>query len=73
MTSISEELCHEFCHHLDVVWLGFPNTFHTRGLYERAALLYHHIRSTPFRPLIWVEQPNGTFRLNWAKTMHKHD
>ena len=65
-------LCHEFCHHMDVVSLGFPNTFHTRGFYERAALLYHHIRGTPFRQLIWVEQPNGAFRLNWAKTMHKN-
>ena len=62
-------LCHELCHHLDVVQLNFPNTFHTRGFYERAALLYHHARNTPVRPLVWVEQEDGTFRVNWAQTM----
>ncbi len=62
-------LCHELCHHVDVVKLGFPNTFHTRGFYERAGLLYHHIRNTPVRPLIWVEQDDGTYRINWALTM----
>src|SRR6516162_9179111 len=34
-------LCHELCHHLDVVKLGFPNTPHTRGFFERTAILYH--------------------------------
>jgi hypothetical protein len=64
-------LCHEFCHHLDVVSLGLPNTFHTRGFYERAGALYHHVRGTPARLLVWVELPNGTFRINWAETMRR--
>jgi hypothetical protein len=62
-------LCHEFCHHLDVVKLGLPNTFHTRGFYERAGLLYHHVRNTPVRQLVWTEQSDGTFRINWPETM----
>lgn len=62
-------LCHELCHHLDVVKFGFPSTFHTRGFYERAGLLYHHARNTPVRPLIWVEQQDGTYKINWAETM----
>jgi hypothetical protein len=62
-------LCHEICHHLDVVCLGLPNTFHTRGFYERAGLLYHHARGTPARALVWDRLANGTFRINWSQTM----
>lgn len=62
-------LCHELCHHLDVVHLELPNTFHTRGFYERAGLLYHHVRGTPTRPLVWSSYPGGRFTINWAKTM----
>jgi len=32
-------LCHEFCHHLDFKKFGFPESWHTRGFYERAAAL----------------------------------
>ena len=28
-------LCHEFCHHLDFQKFGFPDSWHTRGFYER--------------------------------------
>ena len=35
-------LCHEFCHHLDFQRLRFPDSWHTRGFYERTATLYHH-------------------------------
>jgi len=35
-------LCHEFCHHLDFQQFRFPDSWHTRGFYERAAALYHH-------------------------------
>lgn len=62
-------LCHELCHHLDVVTFDFPNTFHTRGFYERAGLLYHHVRGTAPKSLVWTEQDNGTFRINWPETM----
>jgi hypothetical protein len=62
-------LCHEICHHLDVVHYGFDNTFHTRGFYERAGQLYHHVRGTPPRALVWDRQKDGTLRINWPKTM----
>jgi hypothetical protein len=62
-------LCHEFCHHLDMVLLDLPNTFHTRGFYERSGLLYHHVQGTPVRPIVWIKQANGTFTVDWAKTM----
>jgi hypothetical protein len=60
-------ICHEFCHHLDVLQLGFPNSFHTRGFYQRTALLYHHCRGTPFRPLVWHRFPNGRWRIDWVQ------
>jgi hypothetical protein len=28
-------LCHEFCHHLDFQQFGFPDSWHTRGFFER--------------------------------------
>jgi hypothetical protein len=62
-------LCHEICHHLDVVQFDFPNTFHTRGFYERAGLLYHHVRGTPKRVLVWDRIRDGRFRINWPATM----
>ncbi len=64
-------LCHEICHHLDVVHWGFPNTFHTRGFYERTAVLYHHVRNTPVRHLVWTQQADGAFRINWPQTMRQ--
>jgi hypothetical protein len=62
-------LCHEICHHLDVVSFGFDNTFHTKGFYERAGILYHHVRGTPVKQLVWDKQKNGTLRINWPATM----
>lgn len=62
-------LCHELCHHLDVVRLGFPNTPHTRGFFERTALLYHHVKNTPVRPIVWVKQSDGTYRFDWGRMM----
>ena len=60
-------LCHEFCHHLDILRLGFPNSFHTRGFYQRTAVLYHHCRGTPFRPLAWRRIPNDRWRIDWVQ------
>jgi len=62
-------LCHELCHHLDVVLFNFENTFHTRGFYERAGLLYSHARGVPNRVLVWTRQKNGVLRINWPATM----
>ena len=61
-------LCHEFCHHLDCQKLGFPRSPHTRGFYERAALLYHHARGTPVKKLFWIEMPGGRWRIDWRRT-----
>jgi hypothetical protein len=47
-------LCHEFCHHLDLQLFKFPDSWHTRGFYERAGTLYHHARRTPRKRLFWV-------------------
>jgi hypothetical protein len=62
-------LCHEICHHLDVVEMEMPHTYHTRGFYERAGLLYHHVRGTPVRALHWDELSDGTYKINWPQTM----
>ncbi len=59
-------LCHEFCHHLDVNLLGLPHTLHTRGFYARTAVLYHHCRGTPLRPLVWRRAPQGRWQIDWA-------
>lgn len=59
-------LCHEFCHHLDVKLFDLPNTLHTRGFYARTAVLYHHCRGTPLRPLIWRRIAQGCWQVDWA-------
>ena len=61
-------LCHEFCHHLDIVKLEFRDSPHTRGFYERTAALYHHARDTPRKALVWVAVPGGKWRIDWQKT-----
>ena len=60
-------LCHEFCHHLDVRKFGFTGSPHTRGFYERTALLYHHARGTPAKRLFWMEAPGGRWRIDWKR------
>jgi hypothetical protein len=61
-------LCHEFCHHLDFQKFKFPDSWHTRGFYERAAVLYHHARGTPLKTLIWVSVGGGHWRIDWQRT-----
>lgn len=61
-------LCHELCHHLDFHLFGFPDSWHTRGFYERAAVLYHHARGTPQKRLYWVPVSGGRFRIDWVRT-----
>jgi hypothetical protein len=61
-------LCHEFCHHLDFKKFGFVDSWHTRGFYERAAVLYHHARSTPLKKLFWVPMAGGRWRIDWQRT-----
>jgi hypothetical protein len=61
-------LCHEFCHHLDFQRFRFPDSWHTRGFYERAALLYHYARGTPPKQLVWVPVAGGRWRIDWPRT-----
>jgi hypothetical protein len=61
-------LCHELCHHYDFERLGFRDSPHTRGFYERAATLYHHARGTPKKKLFWRPLANGRWQIDWART-----
>jgi hypothetical protein len=63
-------LCHEFCHHLDFQLFQFPDSWHTRGFYERAAVLYHHARGTPVKQLVWVRM-RDRWRIDWVRTNHQ--
>jgi hypothetical protein len=58
-------LCHEFCHHLDCQRFGFRQSPHTRGFYARTAVLYHHARGTPLKPLLWLKAPGNRWRIDW--------
>jgi hypothetical protein len=61
-------LCHEFCHHLDFRRFDFGDSWHTRGFYGRAAVLYHHARGTPPKRLVWVPVARGRWRIDWQRT-----
>jgi hypothetical protein len=61
-------LCHEFCHHLDFHRLGFGNSWHTRGFYERTAALYHHAKGSPSKPLVWAPVAGRRWRIDWPRT-----
>jgi len=60
-------LCHEFCHHLDFQRFRFPDSWHTRGFYQRAALLYHYARGTQPKKLFWVPVAGGRWRIDWPR------
>jgi hypothetical protein len=62
-------LCHEFMHHLDVTLLGFPNTFHTTGFFERTHRLYQAAIGQPYYPLAWhPADRRGSRPINWTET-----
>jgi hypothetical protein len=61
-------LTHEFCHHLDFQLYQFQDSWHTRGFYERAAVLYHHARGTPRKRLFWIAMPRERWRIDWQRT-----
>jgi len=61
-------LCHEFCHHLDFQKFKLADSWHTRGFYERAAVLYHHARGTPRKRLVWAPMSRGRWRIDWQRT-----
>ena len=62
-------LLHEYCHHLDVVALGWPDTPHTRGFFARVDDLYHLALATPpdkRKPLVWIRS-RGVWRIDWTR------
>jgi hypothetical protein len=61
-------LCHEFCRHLDFHLFKFADSWHTRGFYERTAVLYHHARGTPLKRLVWAPAAGGRWRIDWQRT-----
>lgn len=61
-------LCHEFCHHLDFQKFRFPDSWHTRGFYERAGALYHSARGTPLKRLFWTPVSGERWCINWPRT-----
>lgn len=62
-------LCHEFMHHLDVVQLGFPKSYHTTGFFERTHRLYLAVLEQPHYPLAWnPPERNGSRTINWPET-----
>ena len=61
-------LCHEFCHHLDYQQFKFRDSWHTRGFYERTAVLYHHARGTAVKKLFWIKVGRGQWRIDWLRT-----
>jgi hypothetical protein len=64
-------LCHEFCHHLDFHRFGFGNSWHTRGFYQRTALLYHHAKGTPVKELVWIPMARSRWRIDWQRTARR--
>jgi hypothetical protein len=62
-------LCHEFCHHLDFKKFDFADSWHTRGFYERAGVLYHNARGTPLKKLFWIPVAGGRWRIDWQRTI----
>jgi hypothetical protein len=61
-------LCHELCHHLDFQLFKFEDSWHTRGFYERTAVLYHCARGTPLKKLAWAPISGGRWRIDWQRT-----
>ena len=70
--TILSTLCHEFMHHLDVTCLGFPNSFHTIGFYERTHRLYLAIIGQGYYPLEWRRiGSEGRQVIDWQETKRR--
>ena len=62
-------LCHEFMHHLDVVRLGFPKSYHTTGFFERTHRLYVGVLGQAYYPLAWQKpERSGSRSIDWPET-----
>jgi hypothetical protein len=72
--TILSTLCHEFMHHLDVVRLEFPRSFHTTGFYERTHRLYLGVTGQPYYPLVWhAPERDGSCSINWPETNRRKE
>jgi hypothetical protein len=70
--TILSTLCHEFMHHLDVTSLGFPNSFHTIGFYERTHRLYLAAIGQPYYRLEWRRIGfEGGHVIDWQETKRR--
>jgi hypothetical protein len=70
--TILSTLCHEFMHDLDVTALGFPNSFHTVGFYERTHRLYLAALGHPYYPLKWRRVGfEGRQTIDWQVTKRR--
>lgn len=70
--TILSTLCHEFMHHLDVTSLGFPNSFHTIGFYQRTHKLYLAVIGEPYYPLRWRKiGDEGRQVIDWQETRER--
>ncbi|HLV94019.1 MAG TPA: hypothetical protein VKS44_02415, partial [Candidatus Acidoferrales bacterium] len=38
------------------------------GFYDRTAILYHHLRGTPPKQLVWVPVSRTRWRIDWPRT-----
>lgn len=62
-------LCHEFMHHLDVVHLEFPKSYHTTGFFERTHRLYLAVTAQPYYRLAWrAAERDGSRSIDWPET-----
>jgi hypothetical protein len=66
--TILSTLCHEFMHHLDVVRLGFPRSYHTTGFFERTHRLYLGVTGQTYYPLAWQAERDGSRSIDWPET-----
>lgn len=53
---------------VDFQFFKFRDSWHTRGFYERAAILYHYARGTPVKQLIWMPATGQRWRIDWGRT-----
>jgi hypothetical protein len=67
--TILSTLCHEFMHHLDAVYLGFPSSYHTVGFFERTHRIYLAVTGQAYYALAWsLPQTNGSRTIDWPET-----
>jgi hypothetical protein len=70
--TILSTLCHEFMHHMDVVRLEFPRSFHTTGFFERTHRLYLGVTGQAYYPLAWrAPERDGSRSIDWPESRRR--